>query len=103
MALELCKSFPKLGYPLPKSERFHPVFHKLSKNVGGHSSSTKFYNQPNPPDAPELWALNCPKLEFPLYKSKSCHPVFIKLGEYVGGHNISTKFYIQPIPLGTPE
>jgi len=79
------------GSPLSKSKSFHPVFIKLGEYVGGHNISTKFYNQPNLSDSPELWPLNCPKSGIPFSKSKSFHPVFIKLD--VGGYNISTKFY----------
>ena len=87
---------PKLGFPLSKSRSFHPVFIKLGEYVGEHIS-TKFYNQPNPPQA-FLNTCGGPSTGFPLFKSKSFHQVFIKLGEYVGGHNISTKFYNQPNP-----
>jgi len=67
----------KLGFPLSKSKIFHPVFIKLGEYVGVQNSSTKFYNQPNPPCTPELWPLNCSKLVFTLSKSTSFHPVFI--------------------------
>ena len=51
-------NFPKLGFPIPKSESFCPVFIKLGKYVGGQNISTKFYNQPNLPCTPKLWPLN---------------------------------------------
>ena len=101
MAFELSKSFPKLGYPFPKSKCFYPVVIKLGEYVGGHNILTKFYNQPNPQETPEIWPLTCAKLStirVPLYKSNSCHSIFVKLGEYVGGHNISTKLYNLPNP-----
>jgi len=53
---------PKSGFLLSKSKSFYPVFIKISKYIGVHNISTKFYNLPNPPD-PELWPLNCPKTE----------------------------------------
>jgi len=86
----------KLWFPLSKSKSFCLVFIKFGEYVGGHTISTKFYNQPHPPCTPELWPFNCPNLGFLLSKSKSFRPVFIKLGEYVVGHNISMKFYNLP-------
>jgi len=89
---------PKLGFTLFKSKSYHPVFTKLGEYVGGHNISTKFYNQPNLPQAflnYGPWIVQ--SLGFHSL-SESFYPVFIKLGEYVGVHNISTKFYNQPNP-----
>jgi len=36
------------GFPPSKSKSFQQVFIKLSKYVGVHNVSTKFYNQPTP-------------------------------------------------------
>ena len=77
---------------------FYLVFIKLGEYVGVHNISTKFYNQPNPPQSflnygpwiVQNWGLRS--------LSQSFYLVFIKLGEYVRGHNISTKFYNLPNP-----